>query len=128
MVRKLSAAATIVATLCCGSSASAQVAETQGDLRCLMVSMAMLSLEQPALRQAGMLSAMYYFGRLDGRTPGLDLETGLVGQIEAMSPEDIRATAGRCGNELKSRGEAMQEVGKRIQERGNALPDLPASD
>lgn len=97
--------------------------QTENDLRCVMVGMRMESSDNTTLRAASLIATMYYLGRLDGRTPKLDLESRIEDEIVHMQPEDYKAAALRCGKELQERGDAITELGNRLIEHGRKLLD-----
>ena len=101
-----------------GQTARADDKDTEADVRCLMISMSMIQAQSPTLQTAGMMSVMYWMGRLDGRTPDLDLETRLLADIKAMTAEEFRATALRCGTELQARGKFMTDMGQDMKQKG----------
>jgi len=100
------------------SAGRADDQDTGSDVRCLLVSMNMTQLQNPSLQAAGMMSVMYWMGRLDGRTPDLDLEDRLIAELKAMNPEEFQATAQRCGAALQMRGKAMSDMGADMRKKG----------
>jgi hypothetical protein len=110
-----------------GLSSQARAADdlTRDDLRCAIVALSIAGSGKEA-QTVGMMSMFYYLGRLDGRTPDLDLENRLIDEIAVMKPADLKAAAQRCGAFLVVRGQKLQEVGKRLQERAGKTPPNPA--
>jgi hypothetical protein len=84
--------------------------------------MGMASSTDPNLRSAATMASFYYFGRLEGREPGLDLESALAGAIESMKTRDTQVEATRCGNELIARGSAWKSIGDGLQGRLSLVP------
>jgi hypothetical protein len=74
---------------------------------------------------AGMMSAMYYLGRLDGRAPKADIESMLASQVSSMTGEDYSQEAKRCGTTLQGRGAQMQQIGQNLIRRGQELQNKP---
>ena len=103
------------------SQAQAADDETTADLRCLVTSLSLTTSDDQTARTAGLLASLYYFGRLDGRAPNLDLENRMVAEIERMTPEEIRAEAPRCGSTMKDRGQALTAIGNHLVERGQRM-------
>lgn len=72
--------------------------------------------EQPAI--AALVT--YYVGRIDGRSPGLDLKSALTrqfaGKTQAEFNKFVQSNGERCGNE-------MIALGARLQALGKSLPD-----
>jgi hypothetical protein len=112
-----------VAALSLAGAARAQTTPNRDDVRCLVVSMAVLELGGQTGQSAGMMSALYFLGRLDGREPDLDLENSLIDEISAMKPADVRVEAVRCGGQLAMRGKILQNVGQHLMERGKVIPN-----
>lgn len=106
--------------------AHAEDRATTDDVRCLVVSLVIAGSGQQGAQAAGMAASLYYIGRLDGRTPDLDLENRMIDEIGAMKPQDIKAEGARCGGLLKSRGQAIQAIGQRITERAAKTVPNPA--
>lgn len=92
--------------------AAAQVDQTTADLRCAIVGMAMAG--QATTQQQGMMAALYYIGKLDGRTPDLDLEQRVRSEAAGMTPQVIAAEGQRCGQELMARGKALATIGEHL--------------
>ena len=87
------------------------------DLRCFLVTAALRGSTDEAARAAGEQAALYYFGRIDGRMPGLDLEAALTREALQIRDEDRPALLTACGEVLTRRGRAVAEAGRRMQER-----------
>jgi hypothetical protein len=98
------------------AATSAVADDTSDDVRCLALAAALTA--NPTLdangKAAGQTIAVYFLGRLDGRTPGLDIKSRLIEQARvmgAMSPDAVKAQAQACGATLGARGKALQEMG-----------------
>ena len=70
---------------------------------------------------------MYWMGRLDGRTPDLDLENRLIADIKELKPDALQAEAKRCGAILQVRGKFMTEMGQDMQQKGHQMQQLENS-
>jgi hypothetical protein len=58
----------------------------------------MITSPDPTQKIAGTMAHSYWLGRIDGRTPQLDLEAGVLAELPAMANQDLfRAEAVRCG-------------------------------
>jgi hypothetical protein len=97
--------------------------DTTDDVRCLALAAAMTA--NPTVdangKAAGQTIAVYFLGRLDGRTPGLDIKSRLIEQAKlmgAMSPDAVKAQADSCGATLGARGKALQEIGDALKDAG----------
>jgi hypothetical protein len=106
-------------------AAPAWADDTEDDVRCVVLSLEMVTSSDDAVKNAGALVAMYYLGRLDGRTPDVNLEDKIKAEIGAMTPDVVQATAARCSMTLRARGLALTQMGKDIQQNGEA-PAPPA--
>ena len=92
--------------------------ETAGDLRCMVVSLQLMSAQDAQTRASGFSAMMYYLGRLDGHAPGTDLEQSLADTVDAMTAEQAKAEAQRCGQTLIDRGKVLTDVGQGLIKRG----------
>lgn len=123
---RLAILAATAAAVLAPAAAHAADAATTNDIRCIVVAGAMASSGAKEAEAAGMMTMIYYLGKLDGRTPNLNLEDSVVDQFMDLSPDQIRADAKRCGDELKTRGAALSIIGRHIQERAKTLQPNPA--
>ena len=89
------------------------------DAQCLLALGQLGSAEDEAARQAGMMGAQYYLGRLDGRAVA-DLEGLLRRAAAAMKAEELGPTLQRCGALMQERGQALQAIGDRMIKDGAA--------
>jgi hypothetical protein len=92
--------------------AMAQDAATVADLRCVAVGIRSAELPDSRQKSTGLLMALYFIGRLDGRDPKLDLEALLSEQLSKMTAADFTAEAARCGSSLASKGAQITHVGQ----------------
>jgi hypothetical protein len=92
--------------------AMAQDADTVADVRCVAVGIRSAELPDSRQKSTGLLMALYFIGRLDGRDPKLDLEAMLSAQLSKMTAADFTAEAARCGNSLASKGAQITHVGQ----------------
>jgi hypothetical protein len=99
-----------IAAILYAAPTRADEAATVDDTRCLLVSMRMMEMSDPAIKSAGTMSTMYWMGRLDGRTPDLKLEDQLIAEIGAMKQADYQTTATRCAAVLSARGKFMTDM------------------
>ncbi|HEX3674304.1 MAG TPA: hypothetical protein VHU87_08540 [Rhizomicrobium sp.] len=100
------------ATSSADTTSDATEVATEADVRCVLVAINMANSGNPSLVTAGTMANMYFMGRLDARTPDLDLETRLIDDLHKLSQDDIRAEATRCGAILITRGAAMKSMGE----------------
>jgi hypothetical protein len=95
--------------------------ETIADIHCLAVGLRISQLPDASQKSAGMMATLYYMGRLDGRTPNLDLENLIVQEVPKLNDATFRAEAVRCGNGLTVRGKQITEMGEHLVKRGQAM-------
>ena len=88
------------------------------DARCLIVSSALTDSDDAEVRTAGLIAAQYYLGRIDGRSPGVDLEALLIREAERLPPADQQALLTSCGAVLEQRGKALEAIGDRMTKMG----------
>ena len=117
MVLKFAAALAIVCSLWV---TRAQADETSDDIKCLAVSLKLSASNDPDDQSAGMLSTMYWLGRLDGIVPKPDLEKQMQDGAFDMRPVDEKAEAVRCTSALQSRGETLTTLGQELDQRQNS--------
>jgi hypothetical protein len=104
--------------------AAAQDATTTADVRCAVAAVALAGSagSNATLQQQATMAALYFIGKLDGRTPNLDLEASIRAEMTKMSQPDMAAEAQRCGQQLMSRGQALQTIGEHFKAQGPAPP------
>lgn len=110
-----------VLALTCGFWVSAaQADETSDDIKCLAVSLDLSSSQDPDDQALGILSTMYWMGRLDGRTPALDLDKQMQAGAFDMRPADEKAEVARCAQVMNTRGPLLTKIGQEKQQRNNS--------
>ena len=95
-------------------SANAAESDDVADVQCMVVAFKLMSSGKPDLRSAGLLSAVYYIGRLDARSPNADIETLVVRQAATMTDAEFSAEAKRCGSALSQKGQEITRIGQAI--------------
>jgi hypothetical protein len=86
---------------------NATVRQEPQDARCLIASSFLMDSDDADVKTAGLLAAQYYLGRLDGRSPGLDLEALLTREAERFTDNDRSALLASCGNVDRAAGQAF---------------------
>jgi hypothetical protein len=99
---------------------SAQDSDVRDDVRCLVVGSKFAGLGD-AYKSAGMMITIYYFGRLDAHIPKLDVGDLVVKEATAMTPEDFRSEAKRCGNTFAVKGQELTQIGKDLIQRSQKM-------
>ena len=87
------------------------------DVHCFIVAIRMADSQEPAIQTSGLMGQLYWMGKLDGRTPGLDMETAVMAELPKMLGDLFQSESARCGKELRERGKAEVEMGKDMQKR-----------
>jgi len=100
---------------------AADEAAVNADVRCLVIGLRLLMLDDQTMKAAGQMAAFYYFGRLDGASLSTNLEDKIVNEVLSMTPEKYKAEGMRCGKELQDRGQYLQRVGANVTARGQKM-------
>ncbi len=123
-MKKVITAAVLTATLLLASGAQAQGAETANDLKCILVfSVAASGQADPAARAGAGMAVLYFVGRIEGRTPGFDIENGLRTEAGKLTGVSAKSEFIRCGAALKSKGEELQAIGRGMKTMPDLKPD-----
>lgn len=117
MVR-LAWAAAVAVMVFAGSAQAQQGGALEADTRCAMIGLGLAGMENatPEQRQSGTLLALYYIGRVHGRSPGINLEQAIQAQAQGMSLESLQSEGTRCGAEFRTVGEELSAMGQRAQQ------------
>jgi hypothetical protein len=105
----------------------AQDAATISDIRCVVVAIKLAEMPDATRQSAGMMAALYYLGRLEGRVPNLDIEELIIGQLSTMTTADYSSEAQRCGGGLTLKGQQITKIGSDLVKRGQKLQDQAAA-
>ena len=62
--------------------------------------------------------AIYFLGRIDGRSPGVDLQELLKREAKKMTASEFGSATDRCGAEMSARGEEINRIGKTLEQVG----------
>ena len=100
----------------------ARADDTDNDVECVAIGLSMAASQDALMRSSGGMVALYYLGRLDGRTPDLELEDRLKSAVNTLGPNEFRLAATRCSEGLKARGESLTAIGKDLQQKGAPAP------
>ncbi len=96
-------------------SATAAVAdETSSDMRCLLAFATGANSSDPTVKSAAQMGVVYFLGRLDGRTPNLDLTSRAKEEIKTMTDADLKAQIQTCGASFSARGHALDVMGSAL--------------
>jgi hypothetical protein len=92
----------------------AEDADTVADLQCLVAIMETGPQIDKVAPGSSQVAAMYFLGRIDGRSSALDLEAAIRRVTASMSQIDIGAADVQCGKQLSVRGHTMQAIGEHL--------------
>lgn len=111
----------VASALLPGAAAPADT-QTKADIRCFIAFSLLGEEKDPNLREASTLGTIYYLGRLDGRTPRLDLEASVAAEASGMKKSDYASLLTSCGRFVEQRGKQLEAVGAALTRRGTAKP------
>jgi hypothetical protein len=117
MVARCAAALVILSALW---TSAALADETNDAIKCLAVSLKASNSSNPDDESIGMLSTMYWLGKLDGVTPKVDLEKEMQSGAFDMKPEDEKVEEARCASSLRERGPLLTHLGEEQSQRQNS--------
>lgn len=102
------------------AAAVAQPGSTTFDVRCMLA--AQVAVEQvEADQQANLqLAVMFYFGRADSALSEQALEETVGQESVALEGQDLGPILTECGGFMEQRGDAMMEIGARLETRESA--------
>lgn len=110
----LATAAFLWAALGAPAIAAPEESEATTELRCILLSGNMASAKDPQARQAGMMMAFYFLGRLDKKFSAAELQKRLTTEAETITADKLRAAATTCGEQLKARGAFLEDLGGKL--------------
>jgi hypothetical protein len=67
-----------------------------------------------ATKNAGALSAFFYWGKIQGRSPNAALDKLIVDFASKLGEADTEALTKRCGADFKAEIESMSALGARL--------------
>ena len=91
---------------------------TSADILCLVVGTRLAASSDQRQKLAGTMLAIYFLGRIDGRSPNADLQELLKRDAKKMTASELRGAASRCGTEFSRRGAEITRVGKTLEQLG----------
>jgi hypothetical protein len=92
--------------------------ETVEDAQCVVVGARLSASSNQTQNQAGAMLLVYFLGRIDGRSPHVDLEGLVAREARHMTTSDYTNWAHRCGEEFSARGGQITQIGKSLQLSG----------
>ena len=104
-----------IVLLMSAATAAAAPDDDVDDIRCLIVAAELADNGDKEIAEAGTLMTTYFLGRLDGRSPGANLEQLITREAPALTDEDKQKLLVACSAQLELRGEQMEALGARLQ-------------
>lgn len=92
--------------------------QTMADVQCLLVGERLVASTDQRQELLGNMLAIYFLGRIDDRSPSVNLEGLLKKESKDMTTSKFGVTANRCGKELAVRGMEITRIGKRLEQLG----------
>jgi hypothetical protein len=81
------------------------------DLRCLAVFATAVNGASADQRPGIIADLMYFFGKIDARSPGYDFNANLKRLLPSMTNDGMKADIQRCGAIVEARGAYLQKMG-----------------
>lgn len=91
-------------------------AEDRADVRCLLAMGVMRN--NPQFRDASGYGSFYFAGRIQGRSPDLDLAQAMRREAGRMPRSDYPVEGRRCGAELAAVNQQFQRITGNLEPRG----------
>lgn len=98
---------------------------TREDVRCFVALAYLADTDDAKVKEAAMAGTLYFLGRLDGRTPGLDLESEVATVAETFADGDMKSLLQSCSVLIEQRGEYLVAAGKALEKRGKLTSKRP---
>jgi hypothetical protein len=86
------------------------------DIRCLIVASRYSGSSDLNERGAGNMLAIYFMGRLEQFSIP-EVEDAMLKEFAVLTPQDFESDAERCGRILKTKGDALKEIGANLVRR-----------
>lgn len=109
MLKTIATVAVLAGSLAAPASARQPQPDTfQRDVRCLAAALVMAGDPDPAVADAGVKSAFYFGGRIEGRNPRADTMGLASAEMTRMSPDETLTVSKACGQVLMERGKSWE--------------------
>ena len=112
--------AAFVAAASLGGAANAAGDDTNADVRCIVVALALSQSQDDQVRSVAPAALMYFRGRIEGRSPNFDLEPAIIAAVQTMSPSSFAAESARCGGQLEIEGRTLKAIGEDLKAKADA--------
>jgi len=91
--------------------------QDKADLQCMAVAVVAIGMSTDQDQKAGLATgATYFFGRLQGRTPGTDWLARFTTYIRSEPVDELEANRMRCANEIGAMAQAFTSAGEAMGE------------
>ena len=109
----------VVALVAALAATEARAAEdaTSSDMRCMIALAAAAQIADDQVKPAMIAGVIYYLGRLDGRTPKLDLGARADAERKGMDANTLNEETARCGAALIARSKTVAEIGQKLRQQ-----------
>ena len=105
----------IIAGLAIAAAAPAAAQTVDQDVKCMLASNVFATQEKdPQRKQIAQASALYYFGRVDGRVPLPQLKDKILTVGKSFTPATLGPVMTTCARQLQDRQKALQDVGRQV--------------
>jgi hypothetical protein len=101
----------------CSALARAQDAATIADVRCVIIGMQLSGVPNSSQQYRSIVLTWYYIGRLEGRTPKLDIKSLVIEETNKMNSSDYESETRRCEAGMKEKGQQIMQIGQDLMER-----------
>lgn len=91
---------------------------TMADIQCLVIGARLAASSDQRRRLTGTMLAIYFLGRVDGRSPTVDLQALLKEEAKKMTAPELSSAMHRCGIEFSKRGPELVRIGKTLEQIG----------
>ncbi|HEY0011804.1 MAG TPA: hypothetical protein VGB79_03010 [Allosphingosinicella sp.] len=110
-------AAAFALQLAVPAPAQAPAGSLSFDVQCMLLLGALAQNGPEDARTAMQAGSFYYLGRIDGRTPAVDLERAFTVEADVLERADTDRIVRSCGAFMEQRGQAVQDIGANIMAR-----------
>lgn len=100
----------MIAGLTLALPAHADERPTEADVRCLLLTLSGAASPDPNVQQGSVLGMLYYLGRINGRTPDLDLQAALAKSAKSFRAQDAERESERCSEAMLASGAELKRL------------------